>query len=118
MNDDVGPLLVPGPSAQALSLEQRYHALAIELFGEAVIAMARVIRSPEAPRGRLTLTLEQLVSALREEPHRITTQYELALQARTMDLLHAADASVNGPDTQEGRARLYSLVSELKSLGR
>ncbi len=92
----------------------RYHAYAIELMSEALTKFAKIMRAPEAPRGGLIVTLENLIAALREEPPHTITNYERSLHRRSIELLDTAYASVNGRDTTEGRARLYTLVEELR----
>jgi hypothetical protein len=109
-------LPVPAPATDP-NLEGRYHLYSIQLFSEAMKDMSRVLLAPreEAPRGELINTLETMISALQRQPRRVLTARERAVQARAMDLLLVADESVNGPDTNEGRAKLYQLVEELKA---
>ena len=111
MND----LADPSPD---LNLEGRYHLYSIQLFSEAMYLMSRVLLQPRevAPRNELVVTLHTLVSALRREPSRVQTEKERLVARRAVELLTVADEAVNGPDTVEGRAKLYQLVTELKNL--
>lgn len=97
-----------------LTLSERYRAYSLELFSEAIKQMARLLRQPDAPKGQLIVTLDTMISALREQPYKVITEYERKVRERALELLDIADLSVNGPDTTEGRAKLFTLVSDLK----
>ena len=105
----------PLPAQAQLSPSERYRAYSIELFSEAVKQMARLIRQPDAPRGQLIVTLENLVSSLREQPFRPVTEYERQVRERAIELLDVADLSLNSADTNEGRAKLFQLVYQLRN---
>jgi hypothetical protein len=92
----------------------RYRDYSIELMSEALCKFAKVMRHPEEPKGSLINTLEHLISALREEPYKVITEHERQLHLRSLELLNVAYSSLNGPDTTEGRAKLYTLVEELR----
>lgn len=104
----------PLPQQPNLTLSERYWAYSIELFSEAVKQMARLLRQPDAPKGQLIITLETMIAALREQPFKVVTEYERRVRERAIELLDVADLAVNGPDTTDGRAKLFILVSELK----
>lgn len=115
MSDDVD--VKPLPQLPALNIPERYYHYSVELFSEAVKQMAKIMRVHSSPRGQLILTLEHLISALREQPFKPVTEYERLVRERALELLDIADLAVNGPDTTEGRAKLFLLVSELKKAG-
>ncbi len=95
--------------------EHKYFCYSIELFSEVLFHYTKIIRAPDSPRGNLILSLERLIAALRQQPFHPVTEYERRVRERAIDLLDIADQSVNGPDTTEGRAKLYTIVSELKA---
>jgi len=99
-------------------LERRYHFYSIQLFAEAMTYMSKVVIDPQSmpARGEVINTLRTLISALQRHPHEVITAREEALARRAKELLTVADESVNGSDTTEGRAKLYTLVEELKKL--
>jgi hypothetical protein len=111
---------IPSPADPGLNLnlDGRYHLYSIQLFAEAMTLMSRVLLQPRevAPRNELINTLHTLVSALSRQPRRVMTEHERLVALRALELLTVADESVNGPDTTEGRAKLYQLVTELKAL--
>lgn len=94
-----------------------YHNYSVELFSESLYHFGKLLRAPsdDTTRGQLVLALERTIFALRSQPFRVVTERERKIHDRSLELLSIADQSVNGPDTTEGRAKLYTLVSELKS---
>lgn len=98
--------------------EGRYHFYSIQLFSEAMHYMSKVLVEPKSLSARNVLIhcLQNLISTLNRRPHHIFTSKEMTIAERSLDLLKIADESVNGPDTTEGRAKLYTLVEELKKL--
>jgi len=103
-------------STEVKPISASYHAYSLELFGELMIQLAKIVRQPDAPNGHLIILLDRLIHALRKEPYQVVTESERLLRLRADELLEIAYQSVNGPDTNEGRARLYTIVTELRAM--
>src|SRR5262245_26440989 len=94
--------------------DNHWQIYSIELFGETMIHLANYLRRPDSPTGNLIITLERLTSALRKEPYQPISEFERQIRLRAMELFAVSHQSVNGPDTNEGRAKLFTLLTELK----
>jgi hypothetical protein len=76
-------------------IELRYRALATTLLAEALELWSRQMLHPDGPKGQLILKLEQLIAALRCEPHRVITSAERQRHLASGKLMDLAEKVLN-----------------------